>query len=65
MEAKDEGVEILVAANHLDSTRQQLQQAEFKVITAELIYKPLALMALQPEQEESLAGFLDNFWRKN
>jgi YebC/PmpR family DNA-binding regulatory protein len=60
VEAKDEGVEVLVAPTQLDTMRSQLQQAGFSVNSAELIYKPTTLMSLSPEQEEKIAAFLES-----
>jgi YebC/PmpR family DNA-binding regulatory protein len=60
VEAKDEGVEVLSPANQLDSVRHQIQEAGFNIISAELIYKPMALMTLTPEQEEKIGLFLDS-----
>jgi YebC/PmpR family DNA-binding regulatory protein len=59
VEAKDEGVEVLTLANQLDSVRHQIQEAGFNILSAELIYKPMALMTLTPEQEEKIGLFLD------
>lgn len=60
VEAKEEGVEVLVGPHDVETMRQKLQQAGFNVTSAELIYKPTTLMSLSPDQEEKLGAFLDS-----
>ncbi len=59
VEAASEAVEVLVPVVNLAKTRDQLAQAGLMVKSAELIYKPQALMELTPEQEQKLTVWLD------
>lgn len=59
VEAAAEAVEVLVPAANLAKTREQLAAGGFAVKSAELIYKPLALMELNPDQEQKLTTWLD------
>ncbi len=59
VEAANEAVEVLVPGANLAKTRDQLAQAGLLVKSAELIYKPQALMELTPEQEQKLTEWLD------
>lgn len=59
VETAGEAVEVLVPAANLVKTRDQLTQAGLTVLSAELIYKPQALVELTPEQEQKLKAWLD------
>jgi transcriptional/translational regulatory protein YebC/TACO1 len=59
VEESGESVEVLVSAQNLGQIRDRLIEAGFLVQTAELTYKPQALMELSPEQEQKLTEWLD------
>jgi len=59
VEAGNEGVEVLVSATNLGKAREQLIQAGFVIKSADLIYKPQALMELSDDSEQKLTEWLD------
>lgn len=59
VEPNEDRLEVLVPVTSLGAMRDQMVQAGFEVKTAELIFKPQALIELGPEQEQKLTDWLD------
>ncbi|MBU2051608.1 YebC/PmpR family DNA-binding transcriptional regulator [Patescibacteria group bacterium] len=59
VEPKESGVEILVPGAELAQIRGQLNNLGYSIKSAELIYKPTALITLTSEQEAKLTDWLD------
>jgi YebC/PmpR family DNA-binding regulatory protein len=59
VETVGEGVEVLVPPAALAQYRDQLIQGGFKVLSAELIYKPHDLLTVAPDQENQLTEWLE------
>lgn len=61
VEEVPDGIEVYVVANRLSEIQKKITDANFKIISAELIQKAKSYQKIPPELSEKVEHFLDNF----